>query len=346
LGPNSYVTLSQTKRISTPFLKEIRMNLLSRKACLGLSVPVFVLLSVFCSTPVFAQFQRSPQASSSDTQTTKPQPPPQISPVEQAVQKIAVAFKAAFDQGDAKQVASFWAPEGEYIESGGMRLVGRQAIEKAYQQYFKESKNAKIQIIVDSVRQIGDNLAIEEGRTMVTVAKAAPDLSQYTTTYVKQNGKWSMLSVKESSLTSSASQTGLKDLDWLLGNWVSELKGVTLTTAYRWLPGKKFMERTYFSSSKGKQQILGKQIIGIDPLSGDLMSWTFNTDGSHAVGIWAAVENGWLIESRGVTSDGMLTSAYNILSKIDENGCRWQSVNRTVNGIELPDALEVVSKRK
>ncbi|MCH9656913.1 MAG: SgcJ/EcaC family oxidoreductase [Planctomycetes bacterium] len=322
------------------------MNLLPRQACMGLSIPVFVFSIVLSSAPVYAQFQRTPQASGADTQVAKSQPAPKTSQIEQAIQKIAVAFKAAFDQGNAKQVASFGAPEGEYIEAGGLRLVGRQAIEKAYQKYFKESKNAKIQIMVDSVRQIGDNLAIEEGRTMVTVSKAAPDVSQYTATYVKQNGKWSMLSVKEYRLAPSASQTGLKDLDWLLGTWVTELGGVTLTTDYHWLPGKKFMERTYFSSSKGKQQVLGKQIIGVDPISGDIMSWTFNTDGSHAVGIWAAVENGWLIESRGVTSDGTLTNANNILSKIDENGCRWQSVNRTANGIELPDALEVVSKRK
>jgi hypothetical protein len=58
------------------------------------------------------------------------------------------------------------------------------------------------------------------------------------------------------------------------------------------------------------------------------------------------VENGWVIESRGVTADGMLTSANNVITKIDKNGCRWQSVNRTVNGAELPDALEVVSRRQ
>ncbi|WP_298861565.1 SgcJ/EcaC family oxidoreductase [uncultured Gimesia sp.] len=322
------------------------MNLPQRKTCFGLSVPVFVFYIVLSSAPVYSQFQRTPQASGVGTEATKSQPAPKTSQLLQSIQKIELAFKAAFDQGNAKQVASFWAPEGEYIEAGGMRFVGSQAIEKAYQKYFKETKNAKIEISVDSVRQIGDNLAIEEGRTLVTVPKVAPDMSQYTATYVKQNGKWSMLSVKEYRLAPSASQSGLKDLEWLLGNWVTELKGVTLTTDYHWLPGKKFIERTYFSSRNGKPQVLGKQIIGVDPSSGDIMSWTFNTDGSHAVGIWAAVENGWLIESRGVTSDGMLTSAHNILSKIDKNGCRWQSVNRTANGIELPDALEVVSKRK
>ncbi|HCO22228.1 MAG TPA: hypothetical protein DIT97_03850 [Gimesia maris] len=111
------------------------------------------------------------------------------------------------------------------------------------------------------------------------------------------------------------------------------------------MPGKKFIERTFVTTTGKKSQQIGVQIIGIDPLSGDIMSWTFNADGSHAIGIWMPVDGGWAIESRGVMANGMLTSANNIVTKIDDHGCRWQSVNRFVNGVEFPDALEVVSRR-
>ncbi|WP_299468491.1 SgcJ/EcaC family oxidoreductase [uncultured Gimesia sp.] len=328
------------------------MNLLRRKTSWGLTVPLLMLLFVLNSSTLFAQFQRTPltgdAAASGDSEGTpaEPQPAPQTSEAGQAIKKMAVAFQAAFDEGNAKKVAGFWAPEGEYIEASGMRLVGRPAIEKAYEGYFKENKNAKIQISVDSVRQIGNNLAFEEGRTVVTVPEVAPDFSQYTATHVKRDGKWMMVSIKESGLVPADSKAGLKDLEWLIGTWIVEDRGITLTTDYHWLPGNKFMERTFSTQGKGETQPIGKQIIGVDPIRGDIMSWTFNADGSHAVGIWAPVENGWLIESRGVSSNGMITSAHNIISKIDQNGCRWQSVNRTANGIELPDALEVVSKRK
>ena len=323
------------------------MNLLRRKACFGLTLPLFFLLFFLNNSAVFAQFQRTPQSGASGAGSAKPQAASQVSEAAQAIKNLATAFKKSFDEGNARKVASFWAPEGEYIAANGMRIVGRPAIEKAYEKYFKEFKKAKIQIAIDSVRQIGDNLAIEEGRTIVTVPEATPDLSQYTATHVKRDGKWAIVSIKEARMTPATSQhAGLKDLEWLMGVWIAEEKGLRLTTDYHWLPGKKFMERTFYSGSNGSRQVLGKQIIGVDPISGDIMSWTFNTDGSHAVGIWDAVENGWLIESRGVTSNGIITSAHNIITKIDENGCRWQSVNRTANGVELPDALEVVSKRK
>lgn len=321
------------------------MNFPQYRISFCFTVPTLTLLFVFHSSVLCAQFQRSPLVQNSGEYASKKQPVSQVSDAEQSIKNTAIAFKKAFDQGNAKAVASFWSPEGEYIESTGMRLVGRPAIEKAYAGYFQKNKNAKIKISVDSIRQIGNNLAIEEGRSIVTVPEAAPDMSQYTATHVKTNGKWSMVSVKESSI-SPAAVGGLKDLEWLIGNWATENQGVTLTTRYRWLPGNQFIERTFSSKTKNAMQPMGIQIIGSDPISGQIMSWTFNFDGSHAVGIWSAAENGWVIESRGVTNTGMITTAYNIISKIDDNGCLWQSVGRTANGVELPDALEVVSKRK
>lgn len=323
------------------------MNLLPRGTCCGLTLPALLLLIVFDSSVGFAQFQRAPlngesaPSAPSATQTTA-----KTSGATQAIKKMAAAFKVAFDQGDAQKVAGFWAPEGEYIEASGKRLVGRAAIQRAYSTYFKNNKGAKIQISVDSVRQIGETLAIEDGRTIVSVPEVAPEYSQYTATHVKRNGQWQIGSIKESAMPAAGSLSGIKDLEWLIGTWITEDRGITLTTDFRWLPGNKFIERTFYSSNNGSKKVIGKQIIGVDPITGDIMSWTFNTDGSHALGIWVPVENGWAIESRGVTSNGMITSANNILSRIDDNGCRWQSVHRTVNGNPLPDALEVVSKRK
>ncbi|QDT90142.1 YybH family protein [Gimesia algae] len=321
------------------------MNPLQRLTRSGLTVSAFSLLFMWDSSALQAQFQRTPLIASGEPEVTEPQKKSANSGAEAAVKKVAEQFKQAFDAGNAEKIASFWTPEGEYIESSGKRLAGRPDIQKMYTEYFKNSKGAKIQITIDAVREIGEKLAIEEGRTVVTVPESPPAFSQYTATHVKQDGKWKMASVKESAISPSLPQINLKDLEWLIGTWTTEDEGVTLKTIYRWLPGRKFIERTFVASTGKKSQQMGVQIIGIDPLSGDIMSWTFNTDGSHAIGIWMPVDGGWAIESRGVMANGMLTSANNIVTKIDDKGCRWQSVNRFVNGTELPDALEVVSKR-
>ena len=281
------------------------MNLLLRLTRSGLTVSAFSLFFMLDSAALQAQFQRTPLTSNGEPAAAEAQETPSPTDAETAVKKVAEKFKQAFNAGNAEKVAGFWAPEGEYIDGSGKRLAGRAEIQKMYTEYFKNNKDAKIQISVDAVREIGD----------------------------------------ESVASPSASQINLKDLEWLIGTWTTEDQGVTLKTIYRWMPGKKFIERTFVTTTGKKTQQIGVQIIGIDPLSGDIMSWTFNADGSHAIGIWMPVEGGWAIESRGVMANGMLTSANNIVTKIDDHGCRWQSVNRFVNGVELPDALEAVSRR-
>src|SRR5262249_50642148 len=56
------------------------------------------------------------------------------------IQKQAEAFIAAFEKGDAKALAAFWTPDGDYTDQTGNRLVGREAIEKSFAELFSETK--------------------------------------------------------------------------------------------------------------------------------------------------------------------------------------------------------------
>jgi hypothetical protein len=51
-------------------------------------------------------------------------------PREAAITRTAEAFVEAFQKGDAKAVASFWTPDGDYVDPSGRVLNGRPAIEK------------------------------------------------------------------------------------------------------------------------------------------------------------------------------------------------------------------------
>ena len=48
-------------------------------------------------------------------------------PQEAAIQKTAEVFVEAFHKGDAKAVAAFWTPDGDYVDLDGRALKGRQA---------------------------------------------------------------------------------------------------------------------------------------------------------------------------------------------------------------------------
>ena len=47
-----------------------------------------------------------------------------------AIHNTAAAFIEAFHKGDAKALAAFWTPDGDYIDDTGRVLTGREAIEK------------------------------------------------------------------------------------------------------------------------------------------------------------------------------------------------------------------------
>ena len=56
------------------------------------------------------------------------QPPKGNPKDEAALEKNARAFVEAFHKGDARAVAAFWAPEGDYTDQTGRYLKGRDAI--------------------------------------------------------------------------------------------------------------------------------------------------------------------------------------------------------------------------
>ena len=59
---------------------------------------------------------------------------------ENSLMNNAKAFVDAFEKGDAKAVAAFWAEDGDYVDLTGRHLQGRSAIENALKDFFAENK--------------------------------------------------------------------------------------------------------------------------------------------------------------------------------------------------------------
>jgi len=64
----------------------------------------------------------------------------EISGDENSIINNAKAFVDAFDKGDAKAVAAFWAEDGDYVDLNGRHLQGRSAIENSFKEVFAENK--------------------------------------------------------------------------------------------------------------------------------------------------------------------------------------------------------------
>src|SRR5258708_5366100 len=86
----------------------------------------------------------------------------------------AMEFIAAFNKGDARAVAAFWTPEGDYVDQVGRHFKGRAALEKMYAKLFAGQKGAKLTVTVTAARLVTPEVAIEEGITEVAPADGGP----------------------------------------------------------------------------------------------------------------------------------------------------------------------------
>jgi uncharacterized protein (TIGR02246 family) len=255
-----------------------------------------------------------------------------------AVQKATDGFIKAFDSGDAKAVASAWTDQGEFIAGDDLTLRGRGAIEKAYTEFFvKYPKSKVVGIDIDSLRFVSRDSAVMEGHLKVLRGQAdQPNTSRFTSLFVREDGKWLLAVVREWP----SSGDYLHDLEWLIGRWATKGDGIDVEVTYEWEHDKAFI-RSRFTIKEKTRTVSGSQMIGKDPGTGTLRSWSFESDGGFGEAIWSRDGKKWVLEAAGVLGDGGVMSATNILTPIDNNAFTWQSVNRSVGENDLPDVPPV-----
>ncbi len=263
-----------------------------------------------------------------------------------AVREQSKAFVEAFNKADAKAIAQLWTTDGEYIDDSGNRFVGRDAIEKAYAAFFASSPGTTINVTIDDLRQVSPNVVIEDGRSVADSVAPGAGVSSYVAVHVNVDGAWLMASVRDSWVEAPASLQSGSDLAWLIGTWKGEEHGVSSESVCRWIADGHFLERSFTNTGYDGSTSSGVQVIGWNPLQGNVQSWDFSPDGGHAVGNWVPSDSGWIAEMRGMTGDGMVTSSVNVLRRLDDNAFVWQSFQRRAGGVSLPDTDEVVLKRQ
>jgi uncharacterized protein (TIGR02246 family) len=256
------------------------------------------------------------------------------------------AFAAAFNRRDAKSIAALWTEDGDCIDDTGKQYQGRAEIEKVYEQLFRQLSNGKIKVVIDSVRLLSADAAIEDGSTVLEPPPPGPPaINKYTAVHVKQNGQWLISSVRETRLEMPSGYAKVADLEWLIGTWTAEEHGEKTISRCTWVANKSFVQRTYTTTHNDRSTSSGVQIIGFNSETNRIQSWNFSPDGGLAIGIWSPRTGGWSAEIRGVTSRGTVATAVNVLTRLDDNAYTWQSIKRVANGTPLPDTDEVVFRR-
>jgi uncharacterized protein (TIGR02246 family) len=265
----------------------------------------------------------------------------------EAIFNNAKAFVDAFEKGDAKTVAAFWAEDGDYVDLTGRRLQGRPAIENGFKDFFTENKGLKLRIDVNSVRFVTPDTAIEDGTTSVIPPDGTPpNQTRYSNVHVKKDGQWVLQSVREAPYTPPGNYEHLRGLEWAIGEWVDEGDGPEIDhVSFEWSPDGNFLISIQDVTVKDTSVSRATEWIGWDPAASQVHSWSFVADGSIGENTWSNEGDQWIIKTNAILPNGKKLAATNIITRNGPDAITWQSKDRTLDGKALPDVTEIKMKR-
>jgi uncharacterized protein (TIGR02246 family) len=267
---------------------------------------------------------------------------------EQAIRNQSKAYEQAFNQENAETIASLWAENAIYTDpQTGTRLEGREAIQKDFQETFQENTGDRIEIKISTIDILSDSKAVESGLATITNQGEEPLRSAYKAFYGKEKGEWLLTEVREIDYELPPSQyEHLKDLNWLVGEWVDEDEDAKIVKKIGWDDNQNFLTQHFTVSAEGQKIQEGRQIIAWDPVKERIRSWVFDSDGGFGEGTWSNEEKQWKVEMSYSLPDGRIASAINIYTPINENSYKWESTGREVAGEQLPSIEPVTVERK
>jgi len=266
---------------------------------------------------------------------------------EKAIRSAVAAFTEAFQKGDAKAIASLFTEDGEAVDADGGTIQGRAAIAEHYAARFSVSPGDKMETTVESIKFLAPGVARETGVTQHTPSGGdSPTTRRYTAIHVKQGGNWLLASVRELADKELTHRERLKELEWLVGDWVEESADAVVTTSFAWADNQNFLLRSFDVRVKGKPALTGTQRIGWDPLTKQIKSWVFDSRGGYGEGLWMRSGKQWVIKATGVRPDGRTATATQVLTFVDKDTMRWKSIDRTLGEEIVPEIDEIAIVRR
>ncbi|MGD0653484.1 MAG: nuclear transport factor 2 family protein [Thermoguttaceae bacterium] len=270
------------------------------------------------------------------------------------IDQVFAKYEKAFNAGDAKAIGALWKSDGEFIDPLGDKIVGREAIEKLFQDFFARTPGEKLSIKVLSIKEE------EEGR--VVVAEIVPEVSpplpgrigsnKATIVLVRSGENWLIEGVKE-RLHVPAAYEHLKALEWLVGSWSTQAPSsaqsdkanqISINSTCQWTANKSFLTRT-FSTHTQQLELQGTEIIGWDPQAKSIRSWLFESTGGFTESAWKPDGKQWIIEMKGVLASGDTVSSTTTLTKVDDNTLTIQLQKRLRGGKPQSDVAAITIHR-
>ena len=252
-----------------------------------------------------------------------------------AIAAVTKQFLDAFNEGNAKTLASTFVEDGQIITEDGEVIDGRAAIEAEFAEAFEDPDRAKMEIEPALLKFLTADVAVEEGLSRITLAAGEPpQIGRYTVNYVKKDGKWLHAYVRDNPIEQPpAHNEHLKPLEWMLGDWVNEGSDAIVKTKCEWVDDGRFLMRTYHVERDGKPTMKGTERVGWDPLTKRIRSWIFDSAGGFGEATWIQTdEHTWTLQATGVSNEGVAATLTRVVTQLDPHRILWSQKDMMVGG--------------
>lgn len=265
---------------------------------------------------------------------------------EAAVRQAVDDYLAAFNKPDMRKLAAAWAEEAVHVDHAtGERTRGRASIMADIKAALQEKPDTKLAGVVNEVTLITPAVASVVGRTTVLTGDETLT-TQFSAVFVKSGASWRIASISEAPLTGTPQPyENLKALEWLVGRWVDRSDEVRVDTTFRWSPSKAYLLRSYILQTADGAKRQGTQIIGFDPRSRQIRSWTFNSDGSFGNAVWSQSGEEWLIKTSQTLADGRAASGTFVLAPQGEDKLSLRLIGHEIEGQPQPAMPAITADR-
>jgi len=267
-----------------------------------------------------------------------------------AIREQVDVFTKAYNTPDVEALTRLFTDDALVVDSNGDTIRGKAAIAEMYSTAFQDAPDVKLTANLEGVHLITPDVIRVEGQSrLCTGTEDASDFHRFSALLVNKNGQWRIAELRDYTMPAEDVSTydRLKELEWLVGDWVDEDAENKVTNSIFWAENQSFLVRTYTAELQGQKPSSGTMFIGWDPQTGQIKSWVFDSEGRHSEGLWTrAAENEWLIKARGVLRDGRLTSATQIVTPVNKDAMKIRSIDRIIGGQVVPDIPEILMVRR
>src|SRR5262249_36276447 len=125
---------------------------------------------------------------------------------------------------------------------------GREALAPLFARSLPSFKGYKITSKVTSMSLIKPDVALVDGEQTFTPPQGEPDVSRFSSVWVKTDGQWRIRSAHDLTPEQAGETVAgrrLRELDWLVGDWVSKGGDSSVNLKVNWALNKAFLVMEY-----------------------------------------------------------------------------------------------------